>query len=64
MVLKPEDFDRLKKNVHAMNTGNANVGDHLHAAHERREMPQHESAEHGVKTGTALYNRFYGHGKP
>jgi hypothetical protein len=64
MVLKPEDFDRLRKNVHAVNTGTAKVGDHIHNQHERREMPSHESAERGTQTGNALYKRFYGHGKP
>jgi len=64
MVLRPEDFDRLKKNVHAINNGGAKVGDHIHAAHERRETPQQERAEHGVRAGTALYKRFYGHEKP
>lgn len=65
MVLKPEDFERLKKNVHAMNNGSAKVGDHIHATHERRETPAQERAEHGgTQAGTELYKRFYGHRSP
>lgn len=62
MVLKPEDFERLKKNVHAINTGSAKVGSH--AAHERSESGAQERMENNTQAGTALYKRFYGHGKP
>ena len=64
MVLKPEDFERLKKNVHAMNSGSAKVGDHVHGMHERSESGAQERMENNTQAGTALYKRFYGHGKP
>jgi len=65
MVLTAEDFERLKKNVHAMNTGAARLGEQVHKAHERQESPVMERAEHtSAKTGTDLYKRFYGKKQP
>ena len=65
MVLTAEDFERLKKNVRAMNNGSARLGEQVQRAHERQESPAMERAEHNpAKAGIDVYKRFYGKKQP
>ena len=57
-----ESFDRLAKNVHAINHGEANV-DHV-ALMNHNGAPAVERANQGSNAGTELYKRFYGKKQP
>ena len=62
MVLKPEDYERLKKNVTAMNNGAARLGEQVQRAHERHESPAMERAEN-LKPANDMVRRFYPNGR-